>query len=165
MKMCTSLNVEYKKFSIKILTVVVYCFLLTVVVYCFLLTVVVYCFLLTVVVYCFLLTVVVNCCCVLFSFDSCCVLFSFDSCCVLFTALLINLLEISMQDVLYKCFECCVLFSALLINLLEILGTHSITAIELKQLIGHLKLDDEENQVQSITVILNLIGLAENVFL
>ncbi|XP_061165431.1 neurobeachin-like protein 1 isoform X2 [Saccostrea echinata] len=35
---------------------------------------------------------------------------------------------------------------ALLINLLETLGTHSITAIELKQLIGHLKLDEEENQ-------------------
>lgn len=39
------------------------------------------------------------------------------------------------------------LFSALLINLLETLGTHSITAIELKQLMGHLKLDEEENQV------------------
>lgn len=35
---------------------------------------------------------------------------------------------------------------ALLINLLETLGTHSITAIELKQLMGHLKLDEEENQ-------------------
>lgn len=43
------------------------------------------------------------------------------------------------------------LFSALLINLLETLGTHSITAIELKQLMGHLKLDEEENQVQEIS--------------
>ncbi|XP_078323505.1 neurobeachin-like protein 1 isoform X4 [Crassostrea virginica] len=34
----------------------------------------------------------------------------------------------------------------LLINLLETLGTHSISAIELKQLMGHLKLDEEENQ-------------------
>lgn len=46
-----------------------------------------------------------------------------------------------------KVFKPFLLFSALLINLLETLGTHSITAIELKQLMGHLKLDEEENQV------------------
>ena len=34
-----------------------------------------------------------------------------------------------------------------LIGLLESLGTLSITAIELKQLIGLLRLDEEENQV------------------
>ena len=39
-----------------------------------------------------------------------------------------------------------------LIGLLESLGTLSITAIELKQLIGLLRLDEEDNQVLLVTV-------------